>query len=293
MKRLAAPVLLFAVAGAYALAQGAPRMPVIPVDRGGSGPQPAPDPSGVYSGPVTFTFGTQSYTQTWRIPLKAQACPTCEVGQYVLSGTNYSLISYDPSGTDRGSVWALVNGDGTAFLELRGTNCSYITFGLGGASFYLSGSQGPSSGTGLRVSNGNITGRLSGYDCYGTLVVANLSLHRESGSQPQTCAYFGGIYFGSYVNSCGGSQTGDVILTQAGCAISGYAAWAGTAIQGIITSPTTATLDLVATDGCSGYGSGTAHISNGFIGGTYTANSNGGPGCCAPGPYSGSFTLSR
>lgn len=283
--------LILAIVAASAPGQTAPRAPVILSDRGGdSSPQPGPDPSGVYSGSVTFSFGTGTFTQNWRIPLKSQACPTCAVGQYVLSGTNYDLIEYEGGAIDRGSVAAAVSGDGTGLLALDGTNCSYISLGLGGASVYRGGRAGPSPGADFKVANDRLTGRLSGYDCFGNLVVADLDLRKEGGVQARTCAYFGGIYFGSYANSCGGSQAGDVILTQAGCAISGYSAGARTAIQGIITSATTATFDFESTAGC-GYGSGTAQISNGVISGSYSGTSNGGPGCCPPGPITGNFSL--
>jgi hypothetical protein len=275
------------------LSQTAARAPVILSDRGGDpGPQPGPDPSGVYSGQVTFTFGNEgSFTQNWKIPLKSQACPSCQPGQYLFGGTNYDLIEYDSGAFDRGGVSGSVSGDGTGYLELFGTNCGYITSGLGGASTYRSGRAGPSPGADFKVSNGRMTGRLSGYECFGRLVTADLDLRRETGVQPRTCAYFGGIYFGSYANSCGGSQTGDAILTQSGCAISGFSAGAATAIQATITSATTATFDFESTAGC-GSGSGTATISNGVIRGTYSGDSPGGSGCCQPGPFSGSFTLS-
>lgn len=291
MRNLLASLLLLAGVGTYALAQSSPRMPVILSDRGTDEPQPAPDPSGVYSGSVTFTLGTQgSFTQTWRIPIKAQPCTQCEIGQYVLTSTDYALTTYN-FGTERGSVWGVVNNSGDAFLELRAVNCPFLSLGLGGASFFHGGSLGPAPGQPLRIANGLISGRLSGYDCFGQLIVANLSLHKEPGAQPRTCPYFGGYYFGSYANSCGGSASGYAILTQSGCAISGYSAGARSAIDVTITSPTTATFKVNFTDGCSGTASGNAQISGGVITGTYSGTSEGGAGCCLPGPVSGSFTL--
>jgi len=265
---------------------------VVPIDRcvGSTGPTIA-NPSGVYSGTVTFTLGALgTFSQRWTIPLKSQGCQTCDPGQYVLGGTHYDLMSYRSGGIDRGNVAAVINSDGDGFLELNGTNCAYISFGLGGSSHYESGHVGPAPGADLKISNGRLTGRLSGYDCFGNLMTADLNLAKQSGAQPSTCPYFGGSYSGSYASSCGGSQEGDVILTQSGCALSGYSAASGTAIQGIITGPNTATFDFELTNGCGG-GTGTAHISKGVIDGTYTGTSNGGAECCAPGVFNGSFTL--
>ena len=291
MRRLLISVVVACLASVLS-GQSAPRGPVIPSDRGGDpGPQPGPDPSGVYAGLATFTFGNQgSFTQPWRVPLKAQPCPGCAPGEYAISGTDYELVGYEGGANDRGSVSGMIGLGGTGYLELQGTNCSYVTYGLGGVSTYKTGRVGPSPGNDIRVSGGNLTGRLSGYDCNGNLVVADLNLHKQSGTSAKTCPYFGGSYFGAYANSCGGSQSGYVVLTQAGCAISGYSAGAATAIQGILTSATAATFDFESTVGC-GSGSGTAQITNGVIRGTYSGTSNGGAGCCPPGPFTGSFTL--
>jgi hypothetical protein len=290
MKRFLSSVLLGATS-AVLLAQFSVRGPVILSQRGGEPDPPAgPDPSGFYQGSVTFTYGNDSFTQDWGIVVQSKPCPTCETGQYVLSGGDYDLLGYQNDGVDLGSVSGVVNRDGSGFLELHGTNCAFVTEGLGGSSYYVTGRLGPSPGSDLLLSGGNLTGRISGHDCWGVQVSAQLNLRKDSSFQPQTCTYRAGYYFGQYANSCGGSQAGDVVLTQAGCAITGFSAGAQTVIQGFITSPTTAAFDWISTNGCGG-GSGTATIQNGIIRGTYTGTSPGGAGCCSPGPFTGSFTL--
>lgn len=287
--------LLLAALASTVLAQSAPRGPVILSSRGGgTDTQPSPDPSGVYSGSVTFTLGTQgTFTQTWRIPIKAQPCPECEPGQYVVGSTDYSLATY-LFGTERGSVWGVVNPGGDGFLELRAVNCNFLNLGLGGASFYHSGGLGPSPGNRLHVANGLITGRISGYDCFGQLITANVALAKEGGAIPRVCTYYGGDWYGAYSNSCGGAAEGWTNLQQAGCAVSGYSAPARSAIDVTITGPSTASVRINFTDGCEGSATGTAQISGGVISGTYSGTSQGGaPGCCLPGPVTGSFTLSR
>lgn len=278
-------------------AQGVPRQPVNPVRRG-SNPTPtpppsSPDPSGVYSGAVTFTLGTQgTFTHTWRISLKAQPCPECPAGQYVVRDTDYELVNYI-FGTERGSVWGVIDPGGDGFIELKGVNCNFLSLGLGGASFFYSGGLGPSAGNRLHVANGVISGRISGYDCFGQLVFGDVHLTKESGAA-RTCTFYGGDWSGSYVNSCGGSAQGYTNLQQAGCVISGYSAAAKCAIDATITGPSTATVRINFTDGCKGSATGSAEITNGVISGNYSGTiDNDSFGCCLPGPISGSFTLSR
>src|SRR3954471_19135259 len=99
-------VLLFPLAlSPESATQAGTRDGVVPIDRcAGSSSPTIPNPSGVYAGSVTFTLGTQgSFTQRWSIPLKSQACPACDPGQYVLAGTHYDLMVYRNGGIDRGS----------------------------------------------------------------------------------------------------------------------------------------------------------------------------------------------
>jgi hypothetical protein len=280
----------FAGIAAFAVGQGVPREPVILSDRGGSTAPPIlPDPSGVYSGSVTFLLGSRgSFTQTWRIPLKTQPCSACEAGQYVVGATDYQLTSYS-YGIERGSVSGVINTDGTAFLELRAANCTFLSLGDGGGSAYQGGQLGPAPGRALSVANGIISGRLSGYDCFGQLVIADISIQRQPGAQVQQCSYRGGSYYGSYANSLGQSDAGPVILQQAACAFSGYSAGARAAIDAHQTSPSSATFDVNPTPPCTGTASGNAQIqSNGVIAGTYSGTLG---GCVATQPVTGSFTL--
>ncbi len=291
MRRPIVSLALVLLASAV-FAQTEPRDPVILSERGGEDVRPGPDPTGVYSGTVTFTLGDASeLTQTWRIPLKAQPCPSCPVGQYVVSETDYSMARY-PRGIERGSVWGVVNPDGAMFLELRGINCDYLTLGLGGDSIYQSGALGPSPGAPMRLANGTITGRISGYDCFGQRVVADVLLREDTSTAPKSCPYLSTVYAGEFDDSCGGVVHADAIPTQAGCAVTVYSPAARAAFNVVLATPTTGTVAVNFTDGCSGTASGTAEISGGILSGEYSGTSEGGPGCCPPGPVSGTFTLS-
>jgi hypothetical protein len=288
MKRVVLTLVLSGVA-AFGVGQGIPRMPVIPVDRSGTGQPPAPDPSGVYSGVVTLSLGTQgSFTQTWWIPLKAQPCSDCAPGQYAVGATDFQLTNY-LYGTERGSVSGVVNPDGTALLEFRAANCTFLSLGDGGGSAYQGGGLGPAPGQTLVVAGGVLSGRISGRDCFGQLIIADISLPKQPGVQVEQCPYRGGSYNGAFANSLGQSKAGPVILQQAGCAFSGYSAGAGAAVDARQTGPTSGVFDVNFTPPCSGTASGTAQIqSNGVISGNYSGTVG---TCVATQAITGSFTL--
>jgi len=288
MKRIACSSLLAGIA-TFTAGQGVPRMPVVPASQSGTSQQ-LPDPTGIYSGSVTFSLGTQgTFTQTWRIPIKAQRCSDCGAGQYAVGGTDYQLLVYDGGATERGSVSGIVNADGTAFLELRAANCTFLSVGLGGVSAYQSGHLGPAPGTKVKFSGGVLSGRLSGYDCFGQLLTADISLHKQAGPVSQ-CPYRGGYYSGTFSNSLGESFSGAVLLEQAGCAFSGFSPEGHATVDGIQTGSSTASFDVFFTPPCTGSASGTAQI---FSNGVITGVSSGTIGGCYPTTRSitSSFTL--
>ncbi len=282
--------LALALAASTVLGQGDPRGPVIlPLDRGGEG-EPGPDPTGVYSGTVTVSQeGPAVLTQTWRIALKAQPCSSCPAGQYVVSETDYAMVRF-PTGIERGSVWGVINRDGSMSMELRGVNCGYLSLGLGGQSFYQSGALGPSPGSALRLVDGTIAGRISGYDCFGRKVRADIVLHKEPSSQPSSCLYLADLYSGEF-DICGPIVHADTIPAQSGCALMFYSPAAKAAFSVVLTGPTEGTLTFNFTDGCTGTGTGKVTVSGGVLSGTYEGTSAGGSDCCLQGPVSGTFTL--
>jgi|KBSSwiStaDraftv2_1062776.scaffolds.fasta_scaffold24259_3 hypothetical protein len=285
-------LLSLLVTTAAALAQHATRTRPVLADRGGSSTPPQlPDPSGTYAGSVTFTVAGQqgTFTQTWYVPIKTRACSECMPGQYAFGGTDYQLVQYgDEAAPERGSVSGVINADGTAFLELRAANCTYLSFGLGGSSAYQSGTLGPAPGTKLKIANGTLTGRLSGYDCFGQLITADLSIHKQSSNVSQ-CSYRGGYYFGTFTNSLGQTLSGDVLIEQAGCAFSGFSPEGHAAIDAVQISSSSVNIDAYFTPPCSGTASGTGQIhSDGSITGTTTGTIS---GCVATQSITDSFTL--
>ncbi len=289
MKRSFVSLALALLASAV-FAQTSPRGPVIPSSgRGGDG-IPGPDPTGVYSGTVTFTLEGEALTQTWRIALKTHTCPTCPAGQYVLTETNYSLVRF-PTGIERGSVWGILDRDGTLSLELRGINCSYLSLGLGGGSLYQGGALGPVPGPALRLIDGTISGRVSGYDCFGRKIFADVVLRKEGNEDPASCLYYGGVYDGEFETDCGAVVHAEAIVSQSGCVITVYSPAARAAFSVDLATRGEGTVAVNFTDGCSGSGRGDVTITGGVLSGIYDGTSNGGAGCCAPGPVAGTFSL--
>jgi hypothetical protein len=205
-----------------------------------------------------------------------------------VGATDYELANYT-YGTERGSVSGVVNPDGTALLELRAQNCTFLTLGDGGGSAYQGGGLGPAPGQALVVTGGVLSGRISGHDCFGQLIVADVVLVKQPGVQAEQCPYRGGSYYGTFSNSLGQSNAGNVILQQAGCSFSGYSAGAGAAVDARQTGPSAATFDVNFTPPCSGTASGTAQLqSNGVIAGSYSGTLG---GCVSTQNLTGSFTL--
>ena len=105
-----------------------------------------------------------------------------------------------------------------------------------------------------------------------------------------SCTNVSGTYDGSFVNSCGGSGSGVVVVAQVGCNFEGLIPGIGGGnIAGQI-SGNSATFTLYFTYPCSGSASGTATITGRTLHGTYSGGATG-FGCCNP--VTGSFTLTR
>jgi hypothetical protein len=111
----------------------------------------------------------------------------------------------------------------------------------------------------------------------------------SSPTEPSSCANIAGTWTIRYANSCGGSLTDRLTITQNGCTVSGSGS--GETITGTING-STGTFRLTYSGTCSGSGTGTGSISGNTITGTYAAQISGGSACCT-GQVTGSFTMTR
>lgn len=101
-----------------------------------------------------------------------------------------------------------------------------------------------------------------------------------------------GTYNASFANSCGGSGSGTLEVIRSGCILSAVTPNLA-AIEGTMTGPNTFAAAIFPLGTCGGSSTGTGTINpDGTIVGTYSGTSPGGTGCCPPGPFSGSFSLS-
>jgi hypothetical protein len=274
-----------------------PRERPVPSSRGGSNPTPA-DPSGVYTGVVQLTVsGYSTVPQIWRIDLQSRACPECVPGQYFLSGTNFSGVDFGAGLVERGGVRGSVNPNGEAVdLSLLTVNCLFINpSGATGDAPYSGrtrgGSFGESADQPLRVENGSMSGRVSGRDCFGRAVTADVSLQRQSAPVPPACDSIAGSYSASYASSAGASGGGSVTILQTGCFFAAYLPGMGGQLEGMMTGPTSAAIHI--SDPCAApVHTGTMAINGTTINATYSGSATGGAGCPA-GPVSGSFVLTH
>jgi hypothetical protein len=99
-----------------------------------------------------------------------------------------------------------------------------------------------------------------------------------------------GTYDGSFVNSCGGSGSGVVVVAQVGCNFEGLIPGLGGGNIAGQVSGESATFTLYFQYPCSGSATGTATITGTSLHGTYSGGATG-FGCCNP--VTGSFTLTR
>ena len=121
------------------------------------------------------------------------------------------------------------------------------------------------------------------------VVVAACGVGRRDPTEP-TCIFIAGAYDGSFRNSCGGSGTGPVVVTQVGCRFNALIpGFGGGTVSGEIDGGF-ASFTLTFGTPCSGTATGTATVRSTNISGTFTGGATG-SGCCNP--VSGSFVLTR
>jgi hypothetical protein len=258
-----------------------------------------PDPSGVYVGQATFTLqdSAGTFTQNWRVDLTSQPCPDCDPGQYYFTSTNFSGLSYQDGTIDRGGVYGSVGPSGRAFdLQFYSVNCDFLNPSgslVAGAEYSGSlwgGNFGAVPGSPLMIRNGSVSGRVSGRNCAGRLVTADVSLQRQPGAAVLSCPTdFSGVYSGSYSNSCGDVASGDLVVYQSNCYFSAVSTGYYVRIDGAIATGSR-TFSFSAHDSrCPGdVFTGTGGVdSRGVVTGSYSGAST-----CCPGKstISGSFT---
>lgn len=121
------------------------------------------------------------------------------------------------------------------------------------------------------------------------VTVAACGIGRRSPTEP-TCVLVAGTYDGTFRNSCGGSGSGPVVVTQLGCTFNALIpGFGGGTVTGEIDG-SYATFTLYFTTPCSGSATGTATVRTSSISGTFSGSATG-FGCCNP--VTGSFVLTR
>ncbi len=124
----------------------------------------------------------------------------------------------------------------------------------------------------------------------GVLFVVSCGIGSHGSPTEPYCAYLAGTWDGSFANSCGGTGSGPVVVTQVGCSFSGIIpGFGGGTVSGEIDGRSAA-FTLYFSTPCSGSATGTASVSSSYVHGTFNGTSSG-YGCC--GPLSGTFTLTR
>ena len=258
----------------------------------------APDPSGVYMGSAVLSIGGQpGVIQIWRIDLQAEPCPECLPGQYFVSGTNFTSVDYGSGLTERGGVRGFINPTGDALdLNLLTVNCPFLnpSASVEGAPYAgraRGGSFGETHDQALRIQGGSMTGRISGRDCFGRTLTANVSLQRQTAPVPAACQSIAGSYAASFTTSTGGTGGGSVVILQDGCFFAAYLPGLGGQLEGVMTSPTTANIHV--NDPCaSAIHLGSLSVNGSAINGSYSGTATGASGCPS-GTVSGTFILTR
>jgi hypothetical protein len=121
------------------------------------------------------------------------------------------------------------------------------------------------------------------------LWVVSCGVGSSSPTEP-SCRQVSGTYDGSFVNSCGGSGSGPVVVVQVGCNFEALIpGFGGGNVAGQITGDRAA-FTLYFSYPCSGSATGTATITGSTLLGTFSGGATG-FGCCNP--VTGSFTLTR
>ena len=121
------------------------------------------------------------------------------------------------------------------------------------------------------------------------LWVVSCGAGSHSPTEP-SCTQVSGTYDASFVNSCGGSGSGVVLVGQLGCTFDALIpGFGGGSVAGEITG-NSSVFTLYFSYPCAGSASGTATITSTTIHGTFSGGATG-VGCCNP--VNGSFTLTR
>jgi hypothetical protein len=255
------------------------------------------DPTGTYSGLVMLTIADQPPAlQMWRIDIQSQPCPECLPGQHFLSGTNFSGINFVGGLVERGGVRGMVNPDGkTADLALTAANCLFISPSGSDRNYggrLWGGSFGETPGNPLVVANGSVTGRISGRDCFGRAVVADVSLQRQSTSVPAPCVSIQGLYAATYANTLGANGGGAVSIVQDGCFFAAELPGIGAQLEGVMTGPNSADIHVRDVCAASVY-EGTLSVAGNTVQGNYSGAAGTAVSACPAGTASGTFTLTH
>ncbi|MBK9089732.1 MAG: hypothetical protein IPL90_12060 [Holophagales bacterium] len=121
------------------------------------------------------------------------------------------------------------------------------------------------------------------------LWVVSCGVGSHSPTEP-SCRQVSGTWDASFVNSCGGSGSGVVVVAQVGCNFEALIpGFGGGNVAGQIEGDR-ASFTLYFSYPCSGSATGTATITGSTLHGTYSGGATG-FGCCNP--VTGSFTLTR
>jgi hypothetical protein len=255
------------------------------------------DPTGTYTGVAMLTIENQAPAlQVWRIDLQAQPCPECQPGQYFLAATNFSGINFVGDLVERGGVRGSLDSTGkTIDLTLTACNCLFVSpsgsdRNYGGRMW--GGSFGETPGNPLVVANGAITGRISGRDCFGRSVIADVTLQRQSTTVPAPCASIQGMYAATYNNPQGVNGGGSVSIVQDDCFFAAQLPGIGAQLEGVMTGPGSA--DIHVRDACAAtVYEGTLSVAGNTVQATYTGATVAAASACPAGTASGTFTLTH
>jgi hypothetical protein len=255
------------------------------------------DPTGTYTGVAMLTIAGQAPAlQVWRIDIQSQPCPECVPGQYFLSATNFSGINFVGDLVERGGVRGTLDPTGkTIDLTLTACNCLFVSPSGSDRNYggrLSGGSFGETPGNPLVVANGTITGRMSGRDCFGRSVVADVSLQRQSTSVPAPCSSIRGLYAATYNNPQGVNGGGAVSIVQDGCFFSAQLPGIGAQLEGVMNGPNSA--DIHVRDACAAtLYEGTLSVAGNTVQASYTGATVAAASTCPAGTASGTFTLTH
>jgi len=161
--------------------------------------------SGTYSGEVDGTILSRQANRSgvfdlgvWSIAVTPTQCDDCDPGQYnVFAFNGFSGIEYSDGSRETGSFLAVVNSNGNvigAGMDVQ--NCSSLNprsddlspvgvpFALDG--FFQGGRDSEVPGATLRIDGNTLHGRISGRDCWGERITADVNL-LNAAARPTSC----------------------------------------------------------------------------------------------------------